>query len=58
MGEADTLAGFVLEIAGKFPEKNEEILFNHYVFKVEGLEERRINRIKVTINEEEGVEEI
>ena len=58
MGEADTLAGFVLEVAGKFPEKSEEITFRNYVFKVESLEGRRINRIKVTIQEESDVEEI
>ena len=47
-GEADTLAGFLLEISGKFPEANEEIPFNQYLFKVESLEGRRIKRIKVT----------
>lgn len=52
-GEADTLAGFLLEIAGKFPEKNEEIDFKGMVFKVEGIEDRRINRIKVTLLEKE-----
>lgn len=51
--EADTLAGFLLEISGKFPEKNEEILFNDYIFTVESLEGRRINRIKVTLQPKE-----
>jgi len=52
MGDADTLAGFLLEIAGKFPEKNEEIAYKSYLFKVESLEGRRIKRIKVTIANE------
>ena len=34
-GEAETLAGFILEISGKFPKKNEVILFNAFQFKVE-----------------------
>jgi gliding motility-associated protein GldE len=51
--EADTLAGFLLEISGKFPEKNEEIIFNDYTFTVESLEGRRINRIKVTLQPKE-----
>lgn len=49
-GDADTLAGFLLEISGKFPKANEEIPFDKYVFKVESLEGRRIKRIKVTRN--------
>ncbi len=56
-GEADTLAGFLLELAGKFPEKNEETRFDGYVFKVESLEGRRIKRIKVTLADDE-VEQI
>ncbi|MDX5449080.1 MAG: gliding motility-associated protein GldE [Bacteroidota bacterium] len=56
-GESDTLAGFILEISGKFPEKNEVIEFPPFTFKVESLENRRIQRIKVTINEEEEVDE-
>lgn len=58
MGEADTLAGFVLEVAGKFPEKNEEVFFENYVFKVESMDDRRINRIKVSINEIDSFENI
>ncbi len=52
IGDADTLAGFLLEVAGKFPEKSEEIQFKNYLFKVESLDGRRIKRIKVTIADE------
>ena len=48
-GDADTLAGFLLEISGKFPERGDTIAFNNYTFKVENIEERRIQRIKVTL---------
>lgn len=51
--EADTLAGFLLEVAGKFPAVGEEINFKDYLFKVESLEGRRIKRIKVTLLENE-----
>lgn len=50
-GDADTLAGFLLEIAGKFPEKNEEIEFENIIFKVESRDGRRIKRIKVMLPE-------
>ncbi len=50
-GEADTLAGFLLEVAGKFPEKDEEIIFENYVFKVESQDGRRIQRVRVDIKE-------
>jgi gliding motility-associated protein GldE len=48
-GDADTLAGFILEISGKFPERNAVIPFADYTFKIENIEERRIQRIKVTL---------
>lgn len=47
-GEADTLAGLVLELAGKFPGRHEEIKFNNYKFVVEALDKRRLQRIKVS----------
>lgn len=48
-GDADTLAGFILEISGKFPERNDVIPFTGYTFKIENIEDRRIQRIKVTL---------
>ena len=48
-GEAETLAGFVLEISGSFPKRNSKINFENYVFTVESLDKKRIQRIKVTI---------
>jgi len=51
-GEADTLAGFALELAGKFLSKGETIEFENFTFTIESIEDRRINRIKVTIADE------
>jgi gliding motility-associated lipoprotein GldD len=54
-GESDTLAGFILELSKKIPLKNEKIPFNNYVFTIESVDKRRINRIKVTMtNKIEG----
>ncbi|MVO08969.1 gliding motility-associated protein GldE [Flavobacterium sp. TP390] len=49
-GEAETLAGFLLEISGNFPKKSQKINFNSYVFTIENVDKRRIKQIKVTIN--------
>ena len=48
-GESETLAGFILEITGRFLRKNEEITFSNLKFKVELLDKKRIKQIKVTI---------
>lgn len=48
-GEAETLAGFVLEISGSFPKRNSKITFENYVFTVEAVDKKRIKRLKVTI---------
>ena len=48
-GEAETLAGFVLEISGIFPKKNSKINFKKYVFTIEELDKKRIKQVKFTI---------
>ncbi len=48
-GEAETLAGFVLEISGGFPRIGSKINFKIYVFTIEALERKRIKQIKLTI---------
>jgi gliding motility-associated protein GldE len=48
-GEAETLAGFILEILGNFPKKNQKIAFENYVFTIETVDNKRIKQIKVTI---------
>ena len=52
-GDSDSLAGFVLELAGKIPLKNEKIRFDRFLFTIEAADKRRIKRIKVTISENE-----
>ncbi len=48
-GEAETVAGFVLEIYGGFPRKNEVIKYLGYAFTVEAIDKKRIKQIKFTI---------
>ncbi|AWM13279.1 gliding motility-associated protein GldE [Flavobacterium sp. NRK F10] len=49
-GEAETLAGFILEISGNFPKKGQKISFESYLFTIESLDKRRIKQIKVTLS--------
>ena len=49
-GESETLAGFLLEISGRFPKKGEKIIFKNYTFTIEALDKKRIKQIKATRN--------
>ena len=53
-GDADTLAGLLLEIKGDFLSIHEKIDYLNYTFEVVGLEERRISRVKVIIHEKKN----
>jgi len=48
-GESETIAGFVLEIAGSFPKRGEKVQFNGYTFQVESMDKKRLKQIKVTL---------
>jgi len=54
-GESETLAGFLLEISGGFPKKNEIITFLNYMFTVEVIDDKRIKQIKLSIEPVSGV---
>ena len=49
-GESETLAGFLLEISGKFPKRGEKIKFKKYTFTIEALDNKRIKQVKTTRN--------
>ncbi|AOZ99427.1 MULTISPECIES: gliding motility-associated protein GldE [Flavobacterium] len=49
-GEAETLAGFILEISGNFPVKGQKITFENCLFTIEVVDKKRIKQIKVTID--------
>ncbi|MCA0349251.1 MAG: gliding motility-associated protein GldE [Bacteroidetes bacterium] len=48
-GEAETLAGFILENLGNFPKKGQKIHFSNLFFTIETVDKRRIKQIKVTL---------
>lgn len=48
-GEADTIAGFLLEISRGFPKKNEILKFHKYAFTIEAFDNKRIKQIKLSI---------
>jgi gliding motility-associated protein GldE len=48
-GEAETLAGFILEILGNFPKKGQKIHFSNVYFTIESDDKKRIKQIKVTL---------
>jgi putative hemolysin len=51
-GEAETLAGFLLELLSNFPKKGQKIVFENYTFIVELMDKKRIKQIKLIINNE------
>jgi CBS domain containing-hemolysin-like protein len=48
-GESDSLAGLVLEIAGEFPQVNEEVISGNFIFIPLEINKNRIDKIKLTI---------
>lgn len=49
-GDADTLAGLILELTGEFPELHKKILCKNFTFHVEAIDQRRIKEIRVEVN--------
>ena len=48
-GDADTLAGLLLELKGEFPQLHERIAYDRFTFEVMEMDERRIVKIKVIV---------
>jgi putative hemolysin len=48
-GEAETLAGFILEIAQQLPVFGQKIIFEKIIFTIELVDKKRIKQIKVTL---------
>jgi len=49
-GDADSLAGLLLELTGFIPNPNIEIVHEHFKFKVLSVSKRRIEKVNVFIN--------
>ena len=51
-GDADTLAGLILELKGDFPDKGEKTSFRNFEFIIEAVDRRRIKQIRLIIKPE------
>ena len=51
-GDADSIAGLLLEIKGDFPKLHEKIDYQNFTFEILEMEERRISKVKVILHEE------
>lgn len=49
-GDADTVAGLLLELKGEFPALHEKVVYDRYEFEVLEMDNRRILKVKFTIN--------
>ncbi len=52
-GDADSLAGLILELTGFIPRREKEIIYKHFKFKVVSVSKKRIEKINVLINRNE-----
>jgi gliding motility-associated protein GldE len=50
-GESDSLAGLILEIAGEFPQVNQQFETNNYIFTVLEINKNRIAKVKLTLKQ-------
>lgn len=51
-GDADTLAGLLLELKGEFPTIHEKLKFHNFLFEVLEMDARRIMKVKLTVLKE------
>ena len=56
-GEADTLGGLILELEERIPKKGEKIKFENLLFTIEAADNRKIKRVKITIEREDDNED-
>ncbi len=54
-GDAETLAGLLLEIKGEMPQKKEEFQHKNYLFTVEAVDNRRIKKIRFKKEEDNSI---
>jgi putative hemolysin len=47
-GDADSLAGLILELMQKMPERNETVTYGQFTFTIKAVDKRRIKRVLVT----------
>ncbi len=52
-GEYETLGGLILSVTEDFPEEKEVIEFNEYFFTIENIENNRIDKIRLTLRDDD-----
>jgi putative hemolysin len=52
-GESDSLAGLILEIAGEFPQVNQQFETINYIFTVLDINKNRIEKVKLTLKQKQ-----
>ncbi len=50
-GDADSIAGLLLEIKGEFPQLHEKIDYKNFTFEILEMKERRISKVRVVIHD-------
>ena len=53
VGDADTIAGLLLEIKGDFPKLHEKLDYQNFTFEILEMDERRISKVKVVVHDHE-----
>lgn len=51
-GDAETLAGLILEIVGEIPQTNTDVKIKDFTFNIQKADNRRIEKVKVTIEKD------
>ncbi|MBN1118841.1 MAG: gliding motility-associated protein GldE [Bacteroidales bacterium] len=52
-GEADTIAGLILELRGEIPGEKDKLVYKYFTFEILEVDQRRIKQIKVTLKRKE-----
>jgi len=53
-GDADTIAGLLLELKGDFPKLHERIDYQNFTFEIQEVEEHRISKVKIVVHDTAG----
>lgn len=56
-GEADTLAGLILEFRGEIPQRDDKLSFKDFTFHIKDVDKRRIKKILTTIKKNSAIHE-
>ena len=52
-GDSESLGGLLLELFGRLPKSNEEVMFEDFTFRVLSADQKRIKKVRITLKTEE-----